>query len=1518
MDNLRVLIIDEGDNRTLCEQLQAHHHNVEVVGSQEALERHLARFPEHDVILVERNLPQKEGEVPEEVGIDLCKRLRNRYPWAEIRLYSAGDSAFFQMDEVATNEWIDKSREGHQIVHDVLEMGWSTALRKIDHYYKSTEQVAKIGHSLLDGSDEETVINTILTGIVAMGFDRARLAMPDRPGGDWVIREHVGHGENFDPRSAEWLHVAEFDQENPQPHLVNEADVVTYSYYYVQGKRSEIVPQRIEIPLVNMGKLIGVIAADTVLSGRHILRDEFAPLMAIATQAAVALSKTRLVKSEQRHLAQRQVLVDSTLEISRLEHSESIYHAGSRAIIKLFPNIEHSRLVIFSPDFAEGYIRAEYPNQDAVGKRISLADVVFLQKLIRDETYYVDIYDVEGEPELGQIGTVLAGFGVKSILIVPIRHEGQLLGSLSLDTLTKHHRFSPEKIEIAQILAAHVGAALVNAVRREKLDILSRISSEISITTQRDVVLRMIVEQAVELLNARSGGIALINHDRQGIEVVIDSHRTVKRSAFLRYGEGMAGYMLQEGLSYLTTEEYSRESYCSAIFEDDNPFGAMIMTALYWNREPIGFLYLDDVVGRKFNQHDVEDLKLFASYIANVVHQNELIHEKDQFVNAVVALHLIGDAIEGAENIERIAHFALNGITASYGLNCDLATLFLFDPEDESLGLQGYAAIGGVDFEDHHARIQYEQETIRDQDDYLTQYERHGFKTNALHQIVKNTLIPASDSASQKIIDWMKSLLEGRQANPENLVWEIADLTGVPAHLHSLLSDRHPIYIIALIANRKLTGLFFVQNPYSERPVKTDQKRALGTFATSTAVAIDKVRLLEKAHNDAERIGHLFELGNREFGDIMEREAFMQRIVEAVMEETGADGASLLRINPINSEVTRVFATGVYETNRLSLPSIRLDGHSMKVIETEEPFFISDTNKTEDYLNPSISELALRAVACLPAIAIGEKLGVIWLGYKKPRRFYKEELDAWQLFVNHAALTYRLTSNAQRLDAERNLVQNAAEIVVLARPEETYRDIVMGSQRALQANEVRLYLCGKRGDCPHIIGWKSVKEQEFVPLEIDDGHQRALSCLASKGEEVQYKATQSDETSGFPFADLFAKESGSLAFVAPLVFENRMYGALCVTFDRQEIFSESRRSAISRLQRFCAATLSNLDKLITARHQVIRLETLQKINVDKNKNISERELYGLVTGAICDALAKQNNAPFLCEVRLRDKDHLVVRELEVTPLAPPFDRQTAINKWHTRLLEETSEVCVTNRAFLHRKTVYVPDVTKDKHYVKTVDGVRSEVAVPIVWQEEYALGVLNVEHGGVDPFSQEDVDWLEAIAAHLAFGLIRLRQANQQRSFHAISKKIASAITKQREPPDLLRLIYEATQPMSNANILQILLHEVNDGHMKLVEAYPKPLEVQEIDLNSDMPIGIAGRCAKMRKSQIAANVKKDPDYIPLYPQTLSKIAVPMFYEGDLIAVLSLHSDQPAAFMVEDKILLETFAELAAIVRYIY
>jgi sigma-B regulation protein RsbU (phosphoserine phosphatase) len=117
------------------------------------------------------------------------------------------------------------------------------------------------------------------------------------------------------------------------------------------------------------------------------------------------------------------------------------------------------------------------------------------------------------------------------------------------------------------------------------------------------------------------------------------------------------------------------------------------------------------------------------------------------------------------------------------------------------------------------------------------------------------------------------------------------------------------------------------------------------------------------------------------------------------------------------------------------------------------------------------------------------------------------------------------------------------------------------------------------------------------------------------------------------------------------------------------------------------------------------------------------------------------------------------QELEMR-LALKYDERISVPK--VRLGEG-----LVGYAALHKQPVYAPDVSADPRYIKVVEDVRSELAVPLLVKDR-CVGVLDLESPELDAFDKWHVEVLMLLASHAAVAVENARlyealRANEER-----------------------------------------------------------------------------------------------------------------------------------------------------------
>jgi len=285
------------------------------------------------------------------------------------------------------------------------------------------------------------------------------------------------------------------------------------------------------VPVKARGKVLAV------LNGEKNEVDAFTPeeinlFVTLANQMAIAIENARLHRrmreqleklkreAEDRALVQRIAsLVNSSLDV------KEILEITAKQMVQNF-QVDHSGILIFDDENKTGEVVAEYPPQGATGARIELEGYPAAQFIIKEKKPLA-IEDTLASPLMAPVRNIMEYLGIRSMLIVPLIVQENVIGSIGLDVMENKRSFSQEEIELARTIANQVALAIQNARLYEGIqkryhqmgalqDAVKVINSELKL----DAVLNVLVNVSISLLEADRSGIFLFSEETGELECV--------------------------------------------------------------------------------------------------------------------------------------------------------------------------------------------------------------------------------------------------------------------------------------------------------------------------------------------------------------------------------------------------------------------------------------------------------------------------------------------------------------------------------------------------------------------------------------------------------------------------------------------------------------------------------------------------------------------------------------------------------------------------------------------------------------------------------------------------------------------------------------------------------------------------------------------------------------------------------------------------------------------------------------
>ena len=207
--------------------------------------------------------------------------------------------------------------------------------------------------------------------------------------------------------------------------------------------------------------------------------------------------------------------------------------------------------------------------------------------------------------------------------------------------------------------------------------------------------------------------------------------------------------------------------------------------------------------------------------------------------------------------------------------------------------------------------------------------------------------------------------------------------------------------------------------------------------------------------------------------------------------------------------------------------------------------------------------------------------------------------------------------------------------------------------------------------------------------------------------------------------------------------------------------------------------------------------------------------------------------------------------------------------------------------------IRVADVRKDPRYLNALDAVRSELAVPLIVRGR-VIGVLDIESSQVDYFTRDQQNILALVASRIAGAIENARlfehEKNQSETLLLLNE-VAREANSSLSVEEVLRRAAELTKRLIDYQIFSILLYDESDKlfhHRVTVKFGQRTQEKYAVPGHE----GIVGAAASTRRPVVVPDVKLDPRYLMVNPETRSEMAVPMLYKDRVIGVMDLESPQ--------------------------
>jgi len=239
---------------------------------------------------------------------------------------------------------------------------------------------------------------------------------------------------------------------------------------------------------------------------------------------------------------------------------------------------------------------------------------------------------------------------------------------------------------------------------------------------------------------------------------------------------------------------------------------------------------------------------------------------------------------------------------------------------------------------------------------------------------------------------------------------------------------------------------------------------------------------------------------------------------------------------------------------------------------------------------------------------------------------------------------------------------------------------------------------------------------------------------------------------------------------------------------------------------------------------------------------------------------------------------------------------------------------VTGQVALTRRPMLINDVSKSEQYVSVNPDVRSELCVPLIAKNRL-IGVMDLESEQTDYFRPEHLRLLTLTASRIAQAIENARlyaRVSRQAQILTVLNEIATELNSILDLDALLERVGQLLRRLIDYQMFSIML--LDPKGETLVTRYAWRFGSTHVPSRRiPITVGLVGAAVREWRLVNVPDVRKDPRYLPMNPETKSELIVPLFYKGRIIGVLDLEHTRAGFFNEGHERVLTTLAAQVAI-----
>jgi PAS domain S-box-containing protein len=1158
----------------------------------------------------------------------------------------------------------------------------------------------------------------------------------------------------------------------------------------------------------------------------------------------------------QHYTARLEILREIDRAILAARSSEEIVEAATSRMRQLVPCWRAS---VTAFDFQAGHVIAlagsftGEVSSTQPGARLPIADtfdVVDLTILKQGQPFRID--DLAAIPRLLAVGRQLLAEGVRSVVCLPLRPRGELIGTLNLEALSPA-AFSEEHVEIAREVADQLAIALQQArllaettgalTREQRLNEVARtISSALDLQT----IIPNVVRLAVELVGAGAGSLALIAPDGATMTFPYVFNDPVG----LDYppqprGKGLAWRIAETGAP-MRLDDYA--AHPDALPEwVEAGFHAFVGVPVIAGEACLGALGLFSLdPGQRFDARDLALVEAVGRQAGVAIQNAQLFEAKQRQLAELTVLHAVAVAAVEAAGEDALLEQAVRIIGER--LYPDIIGVLLVDPQAGVL--RAHPATRGV-----------------------------------------------SDELLRSTVPLGRGIIGAVAARGQ--AWRVPDVRREPAYIAANPDIRSEVCVPLKVGERTI-GVLNLESAREEAFSEADE-RLLATVAGQLAMALERLRAEAALQRALARMEILHEI-DRAILAAQSPEATAQVALDKVRELVGCQRASVSLFDFQAQEALLLAVSAAAPTHFPAGVRKSLEAFGLTTIESlrgRQPHVVEDVRAL---LAPSeedqrLAEEGVQAWLYIPLVYQEDLIGSLNLGASQTGPFDAEHIEIAQEVAAQIAITIQ---QARLFEATQRRVRELAGLHEIAQAfnnlmdvRETYGALAEQMARLIGAGTCFVVLRDAddwmRAQAPGF----GISDEEMAIMQWRAASDAAQFFYHDYLEHGFMLANSLEELPAF-FQDIARASGAGNVLAVPLRQERAVIGHVITAnkpggFSRDDarllgVFASQAASVVQNARLFAQVQLHSRQTaaLLASAWAIsasLEFEDALEVIVQQAKTLLEAD------GSRIHLLEPDSETLRCVIARQPDEEQIMA----VRP---------KLGQGYTGRVAQTGEPMLVLAPDPEGIGVQVPGTAEEEE---------SLALVPLRWRGR-TTGVMTVWRAGHShPFTNDDLRLLAALAAHASSAIENARLftettealAREQR-LNAVAHTISGALDLPQLLEDVVRLTVELVG--ADAGSLSLL---APDGE-SITEVYdiniPSDLRGQSLPRGR----GLIWQVIETRKPLWVADYQTYPHALPEWKAAGLRgyLAIPIIAGETCLGSLGLYTVNPGKHFTERNVAL--------------